>query len=112
MRNNLLRCMALLALATFVRTVLAADDPCAGFRWDVRREHALFAAAAEGVSAGEIAQSAPGLALDKLYELTLAPRERVTFAASPGRKTPATSAFAGLARLRVTAPGDYRVRAQ
>ena len=109
MRSRVLRCVVLWALPAFVRAALAADDPCAGFRWDVRPEHALFATAAEAVLAGQAADSAPKLVLDKLYELTLAPRERITFAASSGSKTPATSTFAGLARLRVTAAGDYRV---
>jgi hypothetical protein len=104
-----IRWLILCALGTAVRAALAADDPCAGFSWDVGRERALFATAAEAVSGGKDAESAPLLAPDRLYELTLAPQEQVAFAAPPARKKGVEGASGGLARLHLTAAGNYRI---
>jgi len=87
----------------------AAEDPCAGFRWDMGRERRLFATQAQAVAAGRDEGSAPLLLPERLYELSLAPLDQVSFAAQPGRKMPAESASAGLARVRLAAAGDYRI---
>ena len=87
----------------------AAEDPCAAFSWDVRHERSLFATAAAPVAAGKDAASAPSLAPERLYELTLAPQQQVTFAVAPGRKTPVDGSSAGLARLRLSTATDVRV---
>lgn len=109
MQSWRLRPMILWSLGAAARAALAADDPCSGFRWDVGHEHALFATVPERVSAGKDAESAPALALDRLYELALTPQQQVAFVVSPGKKMSADGASAGLARLRLTAAGDYRV---
>jgi hypothetical protein len=98
-----------LALAAAARAPLAADDACAGFKWDVAHEHALFATAAEALSAGIDVASAPSLAPDRLYELAVAPQDQVKFALPPGRKAPVQGASAGLARLHVAGAGDWRI---
>jgi hypothetical protein len=109
MRSWRLRWSVSWAFGAVVCAALAADDPCAGFSWDVGRERALFATTAEAVPAGRDVASAPWLVPDRLYELTVAPQERVTFASPPGRNTPVDGASAGLARLSVTTAGDFRV---
>jgi hypothetical protein len=109
MRNRTLRWSALVALASLALSSFAADDPCAGFRWDVGHEHALFATPPEPVSLGKDAESAPILIPDKLYQLTLVPQAQVTFAAAPGKKTTVDGASAGLARVRLPVAGNYRI---
>ena len=37
------------------------------------------------------------------------PQEHVSFAISPGKKNPSAGAYAGLAALRVSQPGSYRI---
>lgn len=98
-----------MALASLALSSFAADDPCAGFRWDVGHEHALFATPPEPVSLGKDAESAPILIPDKLYQLTLVPQAQVTFAAAPGKKTTVDGASAGLARVRLPVAGNYRI---
>jgi hypothetical protein len=86
----------------------AADDPCAGFGWNVARERALFAAAPQGMKAGAQLATAPAAKLDQLYDLALTSQDQVHFPAPPGKK-PKSGAFAGLVRLRVPTAGVYRV---
>jgi hypothetical protein len=87
--------------------VLAADA-CSGFTWDVRDERTLFASAASPAAAGADSASAPQLDIGHLYVLQLQPESRVHFVAAPGRKA-AEGAYAGLATVRISAPGAYRV---
>jgi hypothetical protein len=87
----------------------SADDACAGFRWDVGHERALFATVAQPVSAGSDAESAPTLVPDRLYEIEVVPQQKVKFPVPPGKEVRVDAASAGLARLHVTSPGDYRV---
>jgi hypothetical protein len=110
MRSGRLRRWSVgLALAAAARAALAADGPCAGFKWDVAHEHALFATAAEALPAGKDVASAPSLVPDRLYELTVAPQEQVGFALPPGKKAPVEGASAGLARLHLAGAGDWRI---
>ncbi len=88
-----------------------AEDPCAGYTWNVSRERALFAAAAQPVAAGRDRSSAPTIRSDLLYEVSLAPKADVQFAVRPSAKTLARSDYAGLVRLRISAPGIYRISA-
>lgn len=86
----------------------AAEEPCAPLKWDVARERALFAAAPKVITAAPDASAAPPLAQDALYELVLKPQDQVTLPVA-ARKGPTAGVFAGLARLRVAAPGTYRI---
>lgn len=86
-----------------------ADDPCLGFKWDVRTEHALFATDPTSLVAGTAVKSAPRLRAGQLYALKLAPQASVTFATEPGRVTPAEGSYAGLAVLELDGGGDYRI---
>jgi hypothetical protein len=91
-------------------TAARADDPCAAFSWNVTHERALFATAAQALTAARDAASAPTIDPDRQYELSLAPREQVHLAAAPARKNHgAETGFAGLVRLHISAPGSYRV---
>lgn len=96
-----------LAAASGARPALA-DGDCVDFKWDVSKERALYAAAPIELSAGKDAGSAPVIVPDRLYRLRLTALERVAFVATPG-KVPAVSAFAGLAVLKIAAPGSYRI---
>jgi len=86
-----------------------ATDPCAEFAWDVGHERALFATTPETVAAGTSAESAPLLAVERLYRLTLTPQERVDFAVAPERKRSGDAPYAGLARLHIAVAGTYRL---
>ena len=86
-----------------------ADDPCLGFKWDVRQEHALFAGDAAPIAAGNSVQSAPQLRVGRLYALTLSRQSDVAFAAAPGRSLPADGSYAGLAALQFEDAGNYRI---
>jgi hypothetical protein len=106
--RGLLAAALLLVPAT---AALAADDPCAGYPWNVAHERTLFAAPAHAGMAGRDAGSAPAIRLDRLYELSLAPQREVQFAVRPSDKTLARATYAGLVRLKVPAAGLYRISA-
>jgi hypothetical protein len=86
----------------------SAEDPCAGFTWNVSRERTLFAGRPESVKSGVEPASAPLLSTDHLYDLELAPQAQIHYPVAPA-KAASDGAFGGLARLRVVAPGLYRV---
>jgi hypothetical protein len=100
----------LLALA-FAETAVPvhADDSCVDFKWDVTQERALFAAAPTELAAGKDSASAPALAPKRLYKLRLVAQEQVKFSVAPGKKAASAPAFAGLATLKIPAPGSYRI---
>ena len=100
----LLVCLASAAAAKPVH----AEDACIDFKWDVSKERALFAGTPTALAAGKDSASAPVIVPNRLYRLGLAPQEQVTFPASPARKA-AAGAFAGLATLKISAPGAYRI---
>jgi hypothetical protein len=100
--------MILALAAAGIALPALADGDCVDFKWDVSKERALYAAAPVELSAGKDAGSAPVIVPDRLYRLRLTAQERVAFAATPG-KVPAVSAFAGLAALKIAAPGGYRI---
>lgn len=87
----------------------AADDPCAGFKWNVREERAVFSQKAHSSAAGHDAASAPAVKTKTLYDLTLSPQESVKFIVPPGKKGLPDGAFAGLVHFRVPTTGAYRV---
>ncbi len=84
-------------------------DACAGFRWDLSREQALFATAARSITAGRDEAAAPPIGPDRLYDLSLAPQQDVRFVVHPEKRALTDGAYAGLARLRVPAAGLYRI---
>lgn len=88
---------------------LAADDPCAAFKWNVTEERAVFSQKAQAASAGRDASSAPAMKSKTLYEVALVPQESIKFAVKPGKKGLADGAFAGLMHFRVPTGGAYRV---
>jgi len=86
-----------------------ADNDCVDFKWDVSKERALFGQAPVELTAGNDSKSAPGIVPNRLYKLRLAVQDHVVFSVPPGRRMTGTPAFAGLAALRIEAPGSYRV---
>ena len=106
--RRLLR-IVLCALVCHAAAASTADDPCAGFKWDLGRERELFASSPEALTAGTQAKAAPTLRPDRLYELMLVPQQQVSFAAPPGKTAPAQDSYAGLPGFVVPAAGDYRV---
>jgi hypothetical protein len=99
----------------FLATALAAaaptlaDESCVDFKWDVSQERALFAGSATPLTAAADKKSAPVLLLNHLYELKLVKQEQVTFAVTPGKKSPREGSFGGLATFKIPAGGSYRV---
>ncbi len=92
----------------FAGLAAQAQDACTDFRWDVSRERALFAGPPTVMVAGTDVNSAPIVLPNKLYQLTLAPQNSVTFQVRQGKKS-SDDVHAGLAILRINAEGSYRV---
>jgi hypothetical protein len=88
---------------------VAADDPCAGFKWNVTEERAVFSQKPQSTPAGHDADTAPSMKTKTLYELSLSPQDGVKFVVPPGKKGLPDGAFAGLAHFRVPTTGAYRV---
>ncbi len=109
MRSVLAACIVCGAAALGSAAPVLADDPCAGFKWDVTREHALFSGAGIGLTGGLQGISAPALTADQLYTLQLAAQTSVVFVQAPGEKKPVDGAFAALVSLQVERSGRYRV---
>jgi hypothetical protein len=88
-----------------------ADDPCAGFKWDVSKERALFAASAQPQAqpAGRDGAGAPVVVPDRLYVLRLAPLDQVSFSVPPGNASRGEGSFAGMVELKIPAAGTYRI---
>jgi hypothetical protein len=86
-----------------------AADPCSDFKWNVSKEHALFSGSPVSLRAGKDIPSAPTIDADRLYLLELTPQDQVAFAVSPGKKMLTDGAYAGLAVIKINAPGAYRV---
>jgi hypothetical protein len=86
-----------------------ADESCVDFKWEVTQERGLFAGTATPLAAGSEPKSAPVMLLNHLYALKLAPQDHVTFAATPGKKTPSAGSNAGIFTFKLPASGSYRV---
>jgi hypothetical protein len=108
-----LRSGALLWLAGWLLVnsgpALAADDPCAAFKWNVTEERAVFSQKAQAATAGRDAPAAPAMKTSTLYELALAPQESVKFVVKPGKKGLSDGAFAGVLHFRAPTTGAYRI---
>jgi len=85
------------------------DDPCAGFKWDVSKERALFGSSAFLQPAGKDSVTATVVVPNRLYQLQLLPLSEVAFAVPPGNKKLTEGSYAGLAALKIPAAGDYRI---
>ena len=103
------RISILLAVLGAISAKTHADDACVDFKWDVTQERALFATPATPLSAGIEAKAAPTVLLNHLYALKLMPQDQVTFAATPGKKTPRAGANAGIVTFKLPASGSYRI---
>ncbi len=111
------RLLGSFALATLLGTALASaapaqallEHPCAGFKWDVSKERALFSSAPVPQAAGKDTGSAPVMLPDRLYRLALKPLEQVAFAAPPGKSPSDQGTFAGMAALQIPSSGSYRI---
>jgi hypothetical protein len=99
----------LLIAASGLGAAPSPADDCVDFKWDVASERALFAGPATALTAGADAKTAPAMQLQHLYELKLLPQEQVSFATTPGKKSPRGASYAGLATFKIPAPGSYRV---
>jgi hypothetical protein len=96
-------------LVSVAATRATADDACAGYKWDVSKERALFGGEAQSRSAGNDSKGAPVVEPDRLYVLRLAAQDQVAFSAPPGKKTLTDGSYAGLAALKIPAAGTYRI---
>jgi hypothetical protein len=98
-----------------ILTVTVAAKPCGRERILALRfsgtchERELFDASPEAVVAGREASPTPLLALDRLYELRLAPEGQVVFVVPPDRSWPAADNSGGVARLTADIAGAYRI---
>jgi hypothetical protein len=103
-------CMTVAALSLGLTGAFAyADDPCAGFKWDVGHERALFAGKAQALAAAPDARTAPMLAFERLYDISLLPQATLALRVPASAKSSFQGAFAGFARLIITAAGRYSV---
>jgi hypothetical protein len=110
--NSVLRslCSSIVLATAFVAAVPApADESCVDFKWDVSQERALFAGSATPLAAAADPKSAPVLLLNHLYEFKLARQEQVSFAVTPGKKSPRAGSHGGLVAFKIPASGSYRV---
>jgi hypothetical protein len=88
----------------------AADAPdCSTFTWDMKSELALFDGTSAPLASGTNAAGAPQLEVGMLYEVDLHPLASVTFAHALGKSFPAETSSGGVLKLRVKAPGHYRI---
>jgi len=107
-RNTVISILLAVALSA-ISAEAFADEACVDFKWDVTQERGLFAGTATPLSAGADSNSAPAMQLNHLYALKLMPQDQVTFAATPGKKTPGAGSSAGVLTFKLPASGSYRV---
>jgi hypothetical protein len=86
-----------------------ADDACAGFKWDVSKERALFAESAVQLAAGKDRMTAPVVVPNRLYQLRLTAQDHVAFVTPPAKKMLTDGAYAGIAVFKIPASGSYRI---
>ena len=111
-RNEMLKgiyCSLFLATALAAAAPALSDESCVDFKWDVSQERALFEASPTPVAAGKDPKSAPVLLLNHLYELRLSKQEQVSFAVTPGKKSPRAGSYGGVVTFKIPASGSFRV---
>jgi hypothetical protein len=101
--------LALALTALVSGQALADNDPCAGFKWDVSKERALFASSATPTPAGKVGAAAPVVAPDRLYRITLLPTNQVAFPVTPGKSGSPVGTYGGVLSLSLPAAGKYRI---
>jgi hypothetical protein len=101
--------LAAVAVGAAISLPVHAADPCDGFTWNVAHERAVFATPAVAITAARAAGPAPSLDVDKLYDISLTPQDKVSFVLAPAKQALADGAFAGIVRLHIPSPGKYRV---
>lgn len=111
MQSTRIQACSLLAALVLggVAPAALAGDACVDFKWDVSKERALFAAAPAPLTAGHDPVSTPVVVPNRLYKLRLMAQAKVAFSVYPAKKTAPTPAYAGLATLKIPAPGSYRI---
>ena len=105
---RLIWCFFIAVSGAYATTAFSAD-PCADFKWDVAKEHALFGGPGASVDAAKDPASSPVLVLDRLYQLALVPQKQVAFALPPGKKTAPDDTYGGVAAFKIKTSGAYRV---
>jgi hypothetical protein len=85
-----------------------ASPDCPNTAWNLNQEVALFKGAATSTPAGLAVADAPRLELSKLYQVSLTPVDRVTFAAS-AKPSQRHDASAGILAVEIPTSGNYRV---
>jgi len=105
---SILTLLASLTLLAALAPAARAQDACMDFKWDVSKERALFAGPPTVMQAGTDVKSAPIVLPNHLYQLALAAQKSVDFQVRQGKKSD-DDAHAGLAILRISAEGSYRV---
>jgi hypothetical protein len=98
----------IVATACLLGSLVSHAEDCA-FKWDIHREHALFAGAAKPATASTSADAPTSMALGALYQIKLSPAESVSYVLPPGKKLLTDGTFAGLIAFHVPASGAYRV---
>jgi hypothetical protein len=95
--------------SAMVSAPVHAADPCDASSWNVSHEHALFATPPTAVTAATAAGPAPTLTVDKFYEISLSPQDKVSFLLPPAKKVLTDGAFAGIVTVHIPSAGKYRV---
>src|ERR1700722_19570086 len=104
--NRVLRslCSSIILATTLAAAApVLADESCVDFKWDASQERALFAGSATPLAAAADPKSAPVLLLNHLYELKLVKQEQVSFAVTPGKKSPHEGSHGGLVAFKIPA---------
>jgi hypothetical protein len=99
----------LIALVFAGGALPALGDACLDFKWDVSQERALYRGTPTELTAGKNPKSAPLVVPNRLYSLRLAAQDQVAFTVASAKAIPIAGAFAGLATLKIAAPGSYRI---
>jgi hypothetical protein len=96
----------------FAAMTVQADDIAAACQepdWDMSREIAAFRDVGTAAEAGTDPQASPAIEIGRVYALRLKPQSSVKSARTPQKFSQQQGAVAGLAHLKVTLSGKYRI---